>query len=106
MVTRIEIPVISLDDIRQVVREELDRLRLADALVDAKEAADLLGVKPRTIWDWRKQGRLPYVEISPSCYRFRKSDIEQFLAKRTRREPTSAEFAKKKNRNWRGGGSQ
>jgi len=103
MVTRIEIPVPTLDEIRQVIREELERFQLADCLLDAKQAAILIGVKPRTIWDWRKAGRLAFIEISPGSFRFRKSEIQKFLDERTKREATPGEFAERKRRNWREG---
>ncbi len=102
MVARVEIPILTLDDVRRVVREELERFQLSDPLLDAKEAATLLGVKPRTVWDWRKEGRLPYVEISSGCFRFRKSEIEKFLDERTKREPTPTEYGRDVSRKWRG----
>lgn len=93
MGTRIEIPIVTIEDIRQVVREELERAQAHDRLLDAHQAAGYLNVKVRTIWVWRKESRLPYVEVSPGTYRFRESDLKRFLSERTKKEPTPTEHA-------------
>lgn len=99
MKNTVDVCVVSGQDLRRIFREELggfldrlcDKLRLNDQLLEAKEAADVLGVKTRTVWQWRKEGRLPYVEISKGSFRFRKSELEEFLAQRTKKEPTPSE---------------
>ena len=101
MKNAVDVCVVSSAELRRIFREELnsflerlsDKLRLNDRLLEAKEAADVLGVKTRTVWQWRKEGRLPYVEISPGSFRFRKSELEEFLTQRTKKEPTASEHA-------------
>jgi len=93
MSTRVEIPILTADEVRQIIREELERMQTQDRLLEAREAAEYLAVKPRTIWAWRKEGRLPYVEISPGSYRFRESDLKTFVSERTKKQPRPAEYA-------------
>ena len=46
-------------------------------LVTLKEAAKLLAISERTLWQLQADGRLPSVRIG-RCLRFRVSDIEAF----------------------------
>ena len=100
MGTLVEIP--SLEEfaqvVRDIVREELAQAELRDSLITAKEAAELLGVKPRTVWAWRKEGRFPFVEIAPGQYRFRRSDLKRYVSERTNKEPTAAEYVARRVR--------
>jgi excisionase family DNA binding protein len=52
-------------------------------LLDKYGAAELLGISVRTIESpaWRK--KLPLIKLSDKIYRFRRSDIERFLTKKT-----------------------
>jgi excisionase family DNA binding protein len=49
-----------------------------DHLLSAQQAADLLGVQPRTLYKWTYQGRLPVVKIG-RLTRFRSSVIEKLI---------------------------
>jgi excisionase family DNA binding protein len=53
-------------------------------LLTRTEAADLLGVKPQTLAVWATHGRygLPVVKVGRSV-RYRRSDIEAWLERRT-----------------------
>jgi predicted DNA-binding transcriptional regulator AlpA len=52
-------------------------------LLTTAEAAALIGVKKRTVDDWRTTGAGPrYVKISHRCVRYRPKDIETWADKR------------------------
>lgn len=49
-------------------------------LMDEKELAELLGVQPRTLSQWRYHGRGPsFIRISGRCVRYMRSDVMEFL---------------------------
>ena len=54
------------------------------AIMDREQAAQFIGVKPQTLSVWATTGRyqLPYIKVGRSV-RYRKSDLEAFLASRT-----------------------
>lgn len=52
-------------------------------LLSERDAAKLLGVSPRTLWSLRKAGRIPFVEISPRCIRFSRSDLAAWVARQS-----------------------
>lgn len=58
-------------------------------LLKTSEVAETVSVKIPTVWAWCRLGRLPYIELSPRNFRIRETDLEAFLAKRTkgRRKP-------------------
>lgn len=48
-------------------------------LVNEREAADMLGLTPRTLQAWRQQGEgPPYVRVSSRCIRYRIADLEDW----------------------------
>jgi predicted DNA-binding transcriptional regulator AlpA len=52
-----------------------------DFLLTAEDVAQILQISPRTVWRWRRAGRLPPpLRYSKSCVRWRASDIQQHLA--------------------------
>lgn len=55
-------------------------------LLNEKEAAQLLGFKPKTLQGWRTRGhvQLPFVRISKGCVRYRRSDIDAWLEQQLR----------------------
>lgn len=59
--------------------------RAADPLLDRPQAAEYLGVTPGTLEVWASTGRysLPFVKVGRSV-KYRKSDLDAWLAKRTR----------------------
>lgn len=55
-----------------------------DPLLDERQAAEFLSLKPTTLQTWRctKRYALPYLKVGTSV-RYRKSELESFLASRT-----------------------
>jgi excisionase family DNA binding protein len=48
-------------------------------LLSVREVAQILSVKPQTIWSWRLQNKfIPAVKVG-RCVRFKLSDIEKFI---------------------------
>ena len=90
----VEIPILTTEDIRRIVREELERAQAADELLDAKEAAAFLKVKVRTLWEWRRLGKIPFVKVGPKCYRYKRSDLREFVSQRSKQLPTLERRAK------------
>lgn len=57
-----------------------------DQLYDEIQAARLLRVSRRTLQGWRLKGGGPlFVRLGPRCIRYRRADLQEFLAERTRR---------------------
>ncbi len=52
---------------------------MADQLYSAEEAAQILGLQPRTVRNYVRQGRLPGVRIGKQ-YRIARADLEAFTA--------------------------
>ncbi len=57
-------------------------------LLTKAQAAEFLGIKPRTLDDWRSAQVIPVIE-RPGYVRFLRSDLEDFIA-RHRRVPKKA----------------
>ncbi len=57
---------------------------IASDLLTRQQAAEFLGLKPQTLAVWATTGRysLPFVRVGRSV-RYRRSQLEQFLARRT-----------------------
>ena len=56
-----------------------------DALMRPAEAASFLGLTARTVDKMRQQGRGPsFVLISSRCIRYRRSDLDTWIAERVR----------------------
>ncbi|WP_413788587.1 helix-turn-helix domain-containing protein [Paludibacillus litoralis] len=53
-------------------------------LLSAAEAAEILGVCGKTLGDLRRAGKIRYVEISSRCYKYRESDLEEFIEARVK----------------------
>jgi excisionase family DNA binding protein len=51
-----------------------------DRLLRVDEAADLLGVKPATLYQWTYQRRIPVVKLMGRALRFRESDLQKLIA--------------------------
>ena len=45
-------------------------------LLTETQAAELAQVKPKTIADWGRAGKLPRVRLSARCIRYRASDVQ------------------------------
>lgn len=48
-------------------------------LMTEVQAAELARVKPKTIADWGRTGKLPRVRLSPRCIRYRASDVQAMI---------------------------
>lgn len=57
-----------------------------EPLLDAKQVAHLLAVSEDWVWDHstRRAPFLPAIWLSPGALRFRRSDIDSFIAERER----------------------
>lgn len=53
----------------------LEPMLLTDRAVGA-----LLGLSKSTVWEWTRKGKLPQPVRMGSCTRWRRSDIEKFVA--------------------------
>jgi len=53
----------------------------AELLTD-ETAADIIGVEPRTVRDWRMRLGLPFVRITPKVVRIRRADLDKWIARR------------------------
>jgi excisionase family DNA binding protein len=51
-----------------------------DALLTIQDVANLTGLSVGTLYHWISEGRIPVVRFSKRCVRFRKSDIEEWIA--------------------------
>ena len=45
------------------------------------EAADLLRIKRRTLDDWMRRRRVPFIKLPSGAVRFRRDQLLEFLAK-------------------------
>ena len=62
-------------------------------LLTTKQAADLLGLQPTTLEQWRWTGRGPrFVKLNRAC-RYRITDLESFMEERLFRSTTEAHRA-------------
>jgi excisionase family DNA binding protein len=55
-----------------------------DRLLDVKEAASILSVSPKTLYDWAYERRLPVVKLFGKALRFRLSVIQELINKSER----------------------
>ena len=53
-----------------------------DHLINVKQVAELLGLVPGSVYHLISQRRLPVVRLSARCVRFRRSDIDRWIAER------------------------
>ncbi len=57
-----------------------DILAEGDRLVDVREAAELLGMKVSTLYEWSYERKLPVVKLFGRSLRFRLSTILKLIA--------------------------
>ncbi|MER5622538.1 helix-turn-helix domain-containing protein [Streptosporangium sp. NPDC002544] len=62
-----------------MIADPSDRPALAERLMKPEEVADLVGVKPKTVTDWARAGRIPFTRTPGRQYRFRGADVEALL---------------------------
>jgi excisionase family DNA binding protein len=49
-------------------------------LMNVRDVAAYLGIDALSVYRWASRGRLPCIRLSARCLRFRREDIEQFVA--------------------------
>ena len=59
--------------------------------VSLGEAAEIIGVHPATIRNWAERGELPYRRTPGGHRRFRRNDLQQWLASRRLAQPNEAQ---------------
>lgn len=52
----------------------------ADHLMHVREVAAYLGMAPASIYHLVSEGRIPCIHLSARCLRFRRSDIDAWIA--------------------------
>ena len=58
-----------------------------DRLWNVTETAQFLGVEPTSLYHMVSQGRVPCIRLSKRCLRFRKSDLEAWIATKKDSKP-------------------
>jgi excisionase family DNA binding protein len=53
-----------------------------EALLTIREVSELTNLSVGTLYHWISEGRIPVVRFSKRCVRFRKGDIEEWIAAR------------------------
>jgi excisionase family DNA binding protein len=75
-----------LDALEAKLNEKFDELRKArdpDALLTEQEAADLLGVTPRTMQTMRKAGEINALRVR-SAVRYHRSTLKEYVRQQTK----------------------
>ncbi len=49
-------------------------------LLDDAQLAEMLRIEPRTLRLWRRTRALPFIRLTPRVLRYRRADIDQWLA--------------------------
>jgi excisionase family DNA binding protein len=68
-----------------------------DDLADVNEIAEFLHLSPGTVYHLISQERIPFVRLSARCVRFRRSDVEAWIAEKCV-PPVASDTEKKKSR--------
>jgi len=50
-------------------------------ILDKSEAAPFLRIAPRTLDEWMRKGRVPYIKLPSGAVRFRTDQLLDFLGK-------------------------
>ena len=61
-----------------------------DRLMKIQEVAEYLNLSPKTIASMVYQKRIPHIKLSRRCLRFKKSDIDRWIAEKQVDHPISA----------------
>lgn len=51
----------------------------AERLLTVQQAAEFLGLKPKTLYSLKAQRRIPYVKILGNALRFRLTDLQKIV---------------------------
>jgi len=65
----------------QIPRMNLTFPSNESAVLTKAEAAEFLKVKPRTIDEWMRRGRIPFCKLPSGAVRFRREQLIEFLEK-------------------------
>jgi predicted site-specific integrase-resolvase len=65
---------------------------IAEKLLSPTEAAQILGIQPRTLEFWRQRGRVgpKFIRYSARCVRYRLSDLQAWVGAREVNTETAA----------------
>jgi excisionase family DNA binding protein len=69
--------------------KQLGDVRLEEAICEQDrlwtvvEAANFLGIVPGTLYRMVSEHRVPVIKLSARCIRFRRAELEQWIAERT-----------------------
>lgn len=66
---------------------------MTDPLLTVAEVAEYLRVKPRTVYQWVWRRRIPFLKAGATV-RFRRAEIDEWLARRNRKETRLAPATK------------
>lgn len=80
---------------REIIADEFRHLLDNERLLTSEEVAEIFKVQSRTICQWKRDGLIPFVEMSETCFRFRLSDVRKLIEQRTRKEESAGEWAQK-----------
>jgi PTS system nitrogen regulatory IIA component len=70
---------------KHYTRREAPSSPAIEPLIDANEAAELLGIHPVTLCEMARQGRIPAIKIG-RVWRFRPSSLNRWLSEREQRQ--------------------
>ena len=59
---------------------------LIEGLLDAETIAPFLKVRPKTVGDWYRAGRIPGIRITARCIRYRLPDVLRALSRFEQKE--------------------
>lgn len=62
---------------RRVIAAAKGETPARDMLLTGKQAAEILGCHPKTLFAYRRAGKLRSIHRSPRCIRWRKSEVDK-----------------------------
>jgi len=65
--------------VRRAPTSTMKRTTSTERLLDVNEAAQMLSLSPKTLYDWAYLGRLPVVKLFGHALRFRVSVIQELI---------------------------
>ena len=63
------------------------------ALLDARAAAEFLGISPRRLWGLADAGEIPFIRIGPRLKRYTVQDLQDFVERNRRVRQSTAGLA-------------
>jgi len=54
-----------------------------EKLLTIEELSEILGVKKATLYSWTSKKRIPYIKLSEGILRFRESEIQEWILKKS-----------------------